>query len=114
MGAARHCDLKPKGWVKERVTVWEAGRSVGLEVAESEWPIVFMRWRTDLSADGRGTHVVQDLEYQVSSACSVGCSTVSSCGGSWNRGIADVFAGLKRHVEARAASDRAAPAQVPA
>jgi hypothetical protein len=28
----------PKGRIVERVTHWEEGRAVGLEVAESDWP----------------------------------------------------------------------------
>jgi ligand-binding SRPBCC domain-containing protein len=65
VGATRACDLEPRGRVVERVTRWEDGRAVGLEVVESDWPIHFMRWVTRIEPDGGGTRIVQDLEYQV-------------------------------------------------
>jgi hypothetical protein len=65
IGAMRTCDLKPKGRVAERVTVWEEGAALGLEVAESDWPIHFMRWVTRVSAAEDGSRLTQDLEYRV-------------------------------------------------
>lgn len=65
VGAMRSCELVPKGRVVERVTHWEDGRVVGLEVAESDWPIHFMRWVTRIEPDGDGTRITQDLEYKV-------------------------------------------------
>lgn len=65
VGAMRACELVPKGRVVERVTTWEDGRAVGLEVFESDWPIHFMRWVTRIEADGDGTRITQDLEYKV-------------------------------------------------
>lgn len=65
IGALRACELEPKGRVVERVTHWEDGRAVGLEVAESDWPIHFMRWVTRLEPEGSGTLITQQLEYRV-------------------------------------------------
>lgn len=65
VGAKRACELAPKGRVVERVTHWEEGRAVGLEVAESDWPIHFMRWVTRVEPSGTGTRVTQELEYAV-------------------------------------------------
>jgi len=65
VGAARVCELLPDGRVVERVTKWDDGRSVGLEVAESDWPIHFMRWVTRVEPAEGGTRVTQDLEYRV-------------------------------------------------
>jgi hypothetical protein len=64
VGAMRTCDLKPKGRVAERVTVWEEGTVLGLEVAESDWPIRFMRWVTRVEATEDGSRLTQALEYQ--------------------------------------------------
>jgi hypothetical protein len=61
--AERACDLLPKGRVVERVTHWEDGRAVGLEVAESDWPIRFMRWVTRIEGKGSGSLITQELEY---------------------------------------------------
>jgi polyketide cyclase/dehydrase/lipid transport protein len=63
VGAERVCDLRPSGRVVERVTHWEDGRAVGLEVAESDWPIRFMRWVTRIEPKGAGSLITQDLEY---------------------------------------------------
>ena len=65
VGATRACDLIPKGRVVERVIQWEDGRAVGLEVAESDWPIHFMRWVTKLEPHDGGTRITQALEYRV-------------------------------------------------
>jgi ligand-binding SRPBCC domain-containing protein len=65
VGALRSCELVPKGRVVERVTHWEDGRAVGLEVTESNWPIHFMRWVTRIEPDGSGTRITQSLEYAV-------------------------------------------------
>src|SRR5262249_61769146 len=65
VGAMRRCDLKPKGWVKERVTAWEPERVHAMEVAESEWPIVYIRWRTELTPDAAGTLVTQGFQNRV-------------------------------------------------
>jgi Polyketide cyclase / dehydrase and lipid transport len=65
VGAERACELLPKGRVVERVTHWEDGRAVGLEVAESDWPIHFMRWVTRLEPAGAATRITQSLEYEV-------------------------------------------------
>jgi hypothetical protein len=65
VGATRVCDLLPKGRVVERVTHWEEGHALGLEVAESDWPIHFMRWVTRVEPKGEGTRITQELEYRV-------------------------------------------------
>jgi hypothetical protein len=65
VGARRSCDLVPKGRVVERVTHWEDGCALGLEVAESDWPIHFMRWVTRVEPQGSGARITQSLEYQV-------------------------------------------------
>lgn len=65
IGAERYCELAPNGRVRERVTHWEEGRVVGLEVAESDWPIHFMRWVTRIEPSGGGTRITQSLDYKV-------------------------------------------------
>ena len=65
VGAERTCELVPKGRVVERVTHWEDGRAIGLEVADSDWPIHFMRWVTRIEPAGATTRITQSLEYKV-------------------------------------------------
>jgi hypothetical protein len=57
--------LLPKGRVVERVTHWEDGRALGLEVAESDWPIHFMGWVTQIEPRDGGTRISQSLHYSV-------------------------------------------------
>jgi hypothetical protein len=65
VGARRSCDLLPKGRVVERVTHWEDGRALGLELAESDWPLHFMRWVTRIEPRNGGACITQSLEYRV-------------------------------------------------
>ena len=65
IGAVRVCELLPKGRVVERVTHWEDGRALGFEVAESDWPIHFMRWITRVEPNADGSRITQELEYRV-------------------------------------------------
>lgn len=65
VGARRSCELLPKGRVVERVTHWEEGRAVGLELDEHDWPVDFMRWVTRIEPHGGGTRITQSLEYEV-------------------------------------------------
>jgi hypothetical protein len=65
VGATRVCELLPRGRVVERVTHWEEGRALGLEVAESDWPIHFMRWVTRVEPAAGGARISQELEYRV-------------------------------------------------
>lgn len=65
VGAMRECDLLPKGKVSERVTIWEPGRALGLEVVESDWPVRYMRWVTRIEPRGTGSRLTQRLEYKV-------------------------------------------------
>ena len=40
IGASRHCDLQnPSGWVEERVTDWQPGREMTIEIYESNAPL---------------------------------------------------------------------------
>lgn len=65
VGARRSCELLPKGRVVERVTHWEDGRAVGLELESHDFPVEFMRWVTRIEPHGGGTRITQSLEYQV-------------------------------------------------
>ena len=65
VGATRACTLLPKGRVVERVTHWEEGSALGLEVIESDWPMHFMRWVTRIEPREGATRITQDLEYKI-------------------------------------------------
>ena len=99
VGAARRCQLRPNGWVEERVWEWSPPRAIGLEVAASEWPLVFMRWRTELREEGAGTAVSQETSYQVKFGPLGALLDALVMRRKLDRGIAEVFDGLKRFVE---------------
>lgn len=63
VGTLRACEMKPKGTVLERVIVWEDGKAVGLEIVESDWPVVSMNWVTQIEPQGNGSILSQQLEY---------------------------------------------------
>jgi hypothetical protein len=101
VGAERACELLPKGTVVERVTHWEEGRAVGLEVVESDWPIHYMRWVTRVEPTPAGSVITQTLEYAVKFGplgwlldCLVMKRRLTSA-------LDAVFAGLVKHAEGR-------------
>jgi uncharacterized membrane protein len=105
VGAARRCELRPKGWVEERVWEWIPERALGLEVAASEWPLVFMKWRTELEPHGASTHVAQEMSYRVKFGPLGALMNVLVMRRKLDHGVRDVFAQLKRHVESAQASE---------
>jgi uncharacterized protein YndB with AHSA1/START domain len=104
VGATRRCELKPKGWVEERVWEWNPPHVIGLEVAASEWPVVFMKWRTELRKDGGATRITQRMDYKVKFGPLGTLIDLVMMRRMLNRGIRETFEGLKRHVESGARS----------
>jgi hypothetical protein len=107
IGARRSCDLLPKGRVVERVTHWEEGRALGLEVAESDWPIHFMRWVTRLEPNGGGTRITQSLEYEVKFGVLGWVLDQLVVKRKLTATLDEVFAALVRHAQGSAASSGA-------
>ena len=99
VGVSRRCDLIPKGWVTERVTAWEPKAALALELCEHQWPVEFMRWRTELTSDGNGTRVQQRLEYQVKFGLLGALLDRLVMRRKLDLAIGAVFDGLKRYVE---------------
>lgn len=101
VGAERSCELEPKGRVRERVTQWEEGRAIGLEIAESDWPIHFMRWVTRVEPSGGGTMVTQSLEYRVKFGPLGWLLDAAVMKRKLTTTLDGVFASLVRHAEGR-------------
>ena len=106
VGAERVCDLLPKGRVVERVTRWEDGREVGLEVAESDWPIRFMHWVTRIEPKGTGSRISQDLEYELKFGPLGWLLDKLVMKRKLTNTLDDVFARLAKRAEAASASAR--------
>jgi hypothetical protein len=65
VGAMRRCELVPKGNVTERVFACEEGHMIGLEVVESDWPVVSMSWKTEVTARPGSARLEHVLDYQM-------------------------------------------------
>ena len=105
VGAMRECDLKPKGLIKERVFLWEPKTTIGLEVAESDYPLIYMRWRTHLAAHNGGTRMSQDTEYKVKFGPLGQLMDLLMMRRMLNKTLTEIFAGLKQYIETQTESD---------
>jgi carbon monoxide dehydrogenase subunit G len=66
IGASRHCDLQgPSGWVEERVAEWDEGRTMTIEIYDSNGPLKEAFGRFDLTPDGHGTIVAFTFTYEM-------------------------------------------------
>jgi carbon monoxide dehydrogenase subunit G len=99
VGAARRCELKPKGWVEERIWDWSPPNAIGLEVMASEWPLVFMKWKTELQTDGKATVVNQEMNYKLKFGPLGALMDSFMMRRKLDRSISEVFENLKRYVE---------------
>jgi len=99
VGAARHCDFKPKGFSKERVTDWMPNKMLGMEVVESSFPMKYTQWKTHLTADGNGTLVSQDLEYEMKFGLFGDLMNSLLMKNKYNAILQSIFDGLKKHIE---------------
>jgi uncharacterized membrane protein len=101
LGAARVCQLRPKGEVTEEVTLWEPNTALGLRVVKSPWPpITSMEWTIRLEADGtRRTIVGQDLAYSIGLGPIGALLNALVVKRKLTKTLDAVFANLKDHVE---------------
>jgi Polyketide cyclase / dehydrase and lipid transport len=98
IGASRECDVKPKGKVKERVTGWDPGRSMTLELYESDWPVRNMHWTTELRSESGSTKVSQRLFYEPKGLVGA-ILNVLILKHMMNKNLSEVFLNLKQYVE---------------
>lgn len=101
LGADRQCDIKGGGWFRERVTVWEPGRSLELTLYDCTLPVRRLRHHYTLTAEGSGTRVDQVQEYSLKYGPVGALLDVLVVRRKWDAGVKGFFAGLKRYVEAR-------------
>lgn len=99
VGAARQCDFKPKGYVKERVIEWIPKKAMTIEMYEHQWPVKFMRWRTDLQPQGNDTLVSQNLEYEMKFGLLGKIMNALMMKRKMYGGIAGVFESMKQFIE---------------
>ncbi len=98
-GASRYCELLPKGYVKEQVTEWEENRVLAIELIEHQWPVAFMRWRTELQPKGDATFVTQNLEYETKFGIFGKFLNILIMRKKLDQTLTQVFKDLKRYIE---------------
>ena len=99
VGATRQCDLKPRGWFRERVTVWEPERSLGFELFDCTLPVKRLRHEYVLTAVGSGTRVQQRMEYRLKFGPLGSLLDTAIVHRRWRAGIALFLRGLKQIAE---------------
>ncbi len=98
IGASRECEVKPKGNVKERVTGWIPGKSMTVELYESDWPVRNMHWTTNLHPSNGATKLTQQLHYEPKGLLGT-VLNVLILKRMMNKNLSVVFIRLKQYVE---------------
>lgn len=99
LGAARRCEFKPKGFSVERVIEWRPDELLGIELAETSWPLEFSQWRTKLSPEAGKTRVSQDLEYKLKWGIFGKLMDRIMMRRKMDQIVAEIFVGLKQFAE---------------
>jgi hypothetical protein len=79
---------------------WNPPHAIGLEVAATEWPIVFMKWKTELQNDGKATLVRQEINYKMKFGPLGALLDALVMRRKLDRGLNEIFENLRRLVEA--------------
>ncbi len=99
IGAARHCDLDGKNYLKEEVVEWDAGKSLTMRIVETNLPFKAADICFSLRADNGKTLVsvtpVYDLKFGV-----VGkMLDAAYVRNNYKKGMVALLKGLKKYVE---------------
>ena len=99
-GATRHCDLaNPKGYLEERAFDWREGEGYKIDIYESSFPIERNVVEFTVTADGDGTIVSVSPDYQLKFGPIGALIDRLILGRQMRKGMEDLLAGLKYHVE---------------
>lgn len=110
VGAGRHCDLQgPSGWVEERVTEWNEGESLTIEIFDSSYPLKQAFGRFTLTPAGEETNVSFDLDYELKFGPIGALLNVLIVRRLFGKANKTVLTGLKYHVETGEVVDKEIP-----
>ena len=99
-GATRHCDLQnPSGYLEERATNWREGEGFTIDIYESNFPIKRNLVQFSVEANGNGTIVKVAPDYQFKFGPIGSLLDRLILGRQLRKGMANLLAGLKYHVE---------------
>jgi carbon monoxide dehydrogenase subunit G len=99
IGAARRCEMRTEDWVEERVWAFDPPHAIGFEVVATSWPVAFMKWRTELHANGPTTLVTQETNYKLKFGVFGLLLDKLVMRSKLNAGIQEVFDNLKSQLE---------------
>ena len=113
-GATRHCDLQNAkggsiGFLEERAFDWRDGEGFIIDVYESNLPLKRNHVRFDLESDGNGAIVTITPDYAIKFGPLVVLADLLIVRRQLKKGMADMAAGLKFHIETGGLVDKSVP-----
>lgn len=108
LGAGRHCDLAPGGYLVEQVTDWAQGHSYTLAVVDSNLPLAGATAQFFLEDAGRRTLASVHFDYDVKYGRLGRLLDRLMVSKQLDRAVPAILGGLKRYVEERQPSTAAA------
>ncbi len=113
-GATRHCDLQNAkggsiGYLEERAFDWRDGDGFIIDVYESNLPLKRNHVRFDLESNGDGTIVTITPDYALKFGPLGVLADLLIARRQLKKGMADMAAGLKHHIETGGLVDKSVP-----
>ena len=100
VGSSRQCEID-KGHIKERVTAVNEGQSLSMELYESNWPLKFMRWTTEVSQSGDATLMKQVTEYEPGMGFMGKIMNALLMKRKFSKILDDLFTDMKQYIESK-------------
>jgi ligand-binding SRPBCC domain-containing protein len=106
LGAQRRCDLRPTGWLIERVAVWRPEESLAFELVTCSLPVSRLRHDYTVTQVAVETVVTQVMTYELKYGVAGKALDIAVLRRQWDRGIKGFLHGLQQHVEAQHTAPR--------
>ncbi len=101
LGAARHCDLGGRNYLKESVVEFEEGKVLTVRVDETNLPLAAVDIRFTLRPKENGTLVTVSPDYRVKFGMMGALLDAVYVRRTYAKGMGALLRGLKDHVEAK-------------
>ena len=102
LGAARHCDLGGRNYLKEEVVEFDEGQRITMRIVETNLPFETADIRFHLVDQGGATNVTVAPEYELKYGPLGSLLDAVYVRKTYEKGMAALLRGLKRHVEEQA------------
>lgn len=103
LGARRRCEVKPRRWFHEEVTIWEPHERVQFTIIECNLPTDNLTHSYTLTPTPTGTNVEQVMKYEMRLGLLGRALNTLIIRRKSDQGVKKFFRGLQDHVEARRA-----------